>query len=289
MLSQTSVEILTLPYIKWVGGKREMIPRLRELWLPHKHRRLVDLTVGAAAIPLGLQPDRALLNDVNPHLINLHQWVKRGLSLEDFVIENTATGYSERRDRFNALITSGQADTREAAQLFFFLLRSCFNGLCRFNRDGLFNVGWGKYKTTPDSYRQDFSGYQAAFANWQFCCGDFADVPLGPEDFVFADPPYDSQGDADQLDLLGIEFAGRRGTGFTGYSADGFGWVDQVRLARLLAAHPAPVIAFNAATPRIVQLYLELGFEVEEYQARRSVSCNGDRTPAKEVLLYRNL
>ena len=69
------------PPLKWAGGKRWLVPRLRELFHEHQHRRLVEPLCGGLAITLGLKPRTALLNDINPHTTNFYQWVKRGLTI----------------------------------------------------------------------------------------------------------------------------------------------------------------------------------------------------------------
>jgi DNA adenine methylase len=242
------------------------VPYLRELWAPHADRRLVEPFCGGLAVTLGLAPRRALLNDVNPHLINFYRWTKRGLTIER-PLENNAEAYYGCRDRFNALVADGRAGGREAAALFYYLNRTGYNGLCRFNSRGEFNVPFGRYARLD--YRRDFSACQTAFRNWSFRSGDFEDVPLGPDDFVYADPPYDVP--------------------FTRYARDAFGWEDQVRTAEWLAKHPGPVVLTNQATERIRRLYAGLGYRVTELAAPRRISCTGDRSYAAEVLAIRNV
>ena len=75
---------------------------------------------------------------------------------------------------------------------------------------------------------------------------------------------------------------------FTQYSQDGFTWDDQVRTAEWLSQHKGPVVLSNLATPWIVKLYKSLGFRLRYLEAPRRISCNGDRTPAKEVLALNN-
>jgi DNA adenine methylase len=104
---------------------------------------------------------------------------------------------------------------------------------------------------------------------WTFTNSTFDVVPLKPDDFVYADPPYDVE--------------------FTQYSKDGFGWEDQVKTAEWLAKHSGPVILSNQATERIVGLYQDLGYSLVYLKAPRRISCTGDRTPAAEVLAIRNL
>ncbi len=254
------------PLLKWAGGKRWLVPELLGLWRAHRRRRLVEPMCGGLAVVLGLMPERALLNDVNPHLINFYRWVKAGLAFT-LPMENSADRYYEYRRRFNELIRTGDAGTSEAAQLFYYLNRTGYNGLCRFNRRGEFNVPFGRYKRI--NYGPDLTPYQRAFAGWEFRAGDFADVPLEPGDFVYADPPYDVE--------------------FTQYAQGGFSWDDQVRLAEWLARHPGPVVLSNQATERIIALYERLGFHLKFVDAPRMISCNGDRTRAREVLAVRGL
>lgn len=215
---------------------------------------------------LGLGPIRALLNDTNEHLINFYAWLQKGL-LIDIPMENRESLFYEQRARFNALIATDQAGTAEAAALFYYLNRTGFNGLCRFNARGEFNVPFGQY--TKISYRRDFASYRGVLARWEFSHGDFQNLALRPTDFVYADPPYDVE--------------------FTTYSKGGFTWADQVRTAEWLVAHKGPVVLVNQSTERIEALYRRLKYDVRFLDAPRRISCTGDRTPAKEILATRNL
>lgn len=262
----TSPERTLPPPLKWAGGKRWLVPHLAPLWTPHRHRRLVEPFCGGLAVALSLVPERALLNDINPHLINFYRWLQRGL-IVDIDMRNDADLYYQHRARFNRLLREGKAHTREAAMLFYYLNRTGYNGLCRFNRKGEFNVPFGRYRRIP--YRRDFTPYADLLARWEFTCVDFADLDLETDDFIYADPPYDVP--------------------FRQYSKEGFTWDDQVRLAEWLARHPGPVVASNQATDRIVQLYERLGFRIRLLNGPRRISCTGDRTPAREMLAWRNI
>ena len=254
------------PPLKWAGGKRWQLPHLRPLWAPHAHRRLVEPFCGGLAVALGLMPERALLNDVNPHLVNFYRWLKRGLRIDE-TLENDAEVFYRHRGRFNQLLAEGRSRSREAAALFYFLNRTGYNGLCRFNRQGQFNVPFGRYRRI--AYKRDFSAYRAVFGKWSFRTGDFERTLLHADDFVYADPPYDVP--------------------FTQYARQGFSWADQVRTGEWLSMHPGPVVLVNQATGRIVRLYEKLGFRLRMLSAPRLISCTGDRSPALEVLAVRNL
>src|SRR5262245_37131919 len=254
------------PPLKWAGGKRWQLPELQPRWEKHRHRRLVEPFCGGLAVTTGLNPERALLNDINPHVINFYDWVKKGLSIR-FRMENESAAHYEARVRFNELLERKAEKTAEAAGLFYYLNRTGYNGLCRFNSRGFFNVPFGRYAKI--NYRAEFSELRRAFANWTFTNTDFEKMPIADEDFIYADPPYDVQ--------------------FTQYSKGGFGWDEQERAAEWLARHKGPVILSNQATPRIVKLYRSLKFDCYFLNAPRRISCTGDRTPAPEVLAIRNL
>jgi DNA adenine methylase len=254
------------PPLKWAGGKRWQLPHLRTFWQRQNHLRLVEPFCGGLAITLGLTPKQALLNDVNPHLINFYRWLKRGLKISIEMANGDRLFYAHRK-RFNELLRSRKSSTKEAASLFYYLNRTGFNGLCRFNRSGEFNVPFGRYKRI--NYRRDFDGYRLTLRDWTFVNVHFSRLSLEPEDFIYADPPYDVE--------------------FTQYSKGGFGWDEQVQTAEWLAKHRGPVVLSNQATDRIVRLYKKLGFKIIYLKAPRRISCNGDRTPAREVLATRNL
>jgi len=127
------------PPLKWAGGKRWQLPHLRKYWERESHRRMVEPFCGGLAVTLGLKPERALLNDVNPHLFNFYCWLQRGLRITIDLKYEKAIFY-RHRSRFNELLHKGTTTTREAASLFYYLNRTAYNGLCRFNSSGEFNV-----------------------------------------------------------------------------------------------------------------------------------------------------
>ncbi len=254
------------PPLKWAGGKRWLVPHLRPLWARNRERRLVEPLCGGLAVALGLRPQRALLNDLNPHNINFYRWLSEGLQL-DIEMQNESQLYYRYRERFNALIAGGESNSQEAAQLFYYLNRTGYNGLCRFNRSGQYNVPFGRHERI--NYAPDLSVYVEPMSDWRFTIGDFESIALEPDDFIYADPPYDVE--------------------FTQYSKEAFGWDEQVRLAHWLAEHPGPVVLSNQATDRVMKLYRRLKFKLTVKEAPRMISCNGDRTKATEVIATRGL
>ena len=254
------------PPLKWAGGKRWLVPHLLSWWRPRAHLRLVEPFCGGLAVALGLCPGNALLCDVNPHPINFYLQLQGALRIR-IPMRNERDLYYLHRSEFNRLVTGRGLWTRKAAALFYYLNRTGYNGLCRFNRKGEFNVPFGRHDAIR--YRRDFTCYTATLARWTFRHGDFESVELEPDDFIYADPPYDVE--------------------FRQYSPDGFDWPDQERLAQWLCRQQGPVVLSNQATARVVELYRGLGYRLHFLSAPRSISRTGDRSPAREVLATRNL
>lgn len=250
------------PLLKWAGGKRWLVPYLRPIWELYSDHRLVEPLCGGLAVTFGLQPRKALLNDINPHLINFYQQVRKGLKIE-IPMENNKRLYYRHRERFNQLIREKKWATPEAAQLFYYLNHTGYNGLCRFNSSGLFNVPFGKYHQI--NYMRDFGGYADSLSDWEFTRGDFSEVKVEANDFVYVDPPYDVE--------------------FRQYSAGGFSWEDQGRVAQWAASLDVPVVISNQATGRILKLYEKLGFSLRRVDVPRFINCVGSkRGSVKEVL-----
>jgi DNA adenine methylase len=255
------------------------------------------------SVALGLQPQVALLNDANKHVVNFYRCLQKGLT-NSLPMLNDAEQYLAYRSTFNQLATSIEgnnesektSDQTQAlragheleetssqtqalragheseetsdqtqALLFYYLNRTGFNGLCRFNNKGEFNVPFGRYKTI--TYSPDFLEYRDLLRRWEFSCGDFAQMPLQDNDLIYADPPYDRV--------------------FTKYSQQDFTWEDQERLAEWLAQHPGRVVVSNQANDRIIDLYKKLGFRAEKIEAPRRIACNGNRKPAIEMLAFK--
>jgi len=257
------------PPLKWAGGKRWLVPILRSQWESHADCRLVEPFTGGLAVALGLRPKAALLNDINVHLINFYKQLQAGLKSDLSPDDNDKDIFYARREQFNSLIQQNNHQTQESAKLFYYLNRTCFNGLCRFNSKGYFNVPFGRHKRINYKTTSEFKWYQNILAQWHFSHGDFEKLRLRDNDFVYADPPYDVQ--------------------FTKYAKDDFRWEDQIRLAEWLTQHPGPVVLSNQATERILELYRDYDFEVTLLNAPRRISRTGDRTPAKEVVAIRNM
>ena len=254
------------PPLKWAGGKTWLALKLAEMYEPYRDTHTwVEPFCGGLGATLGVMPKRAILSDSNPHLINLYQQIDKGMTSSNYW--NSKEQFEDIKRRFNL----HQFNDEFSAKAFYNLNRTCFNGLCRFNQKGEFNVGYGNYKKPKLDH--DFSIYRETFAYWDFFnWGYQSALSLSKEHirpaFIYADPPYDG--------------------GFTGYSG-AFEWDDQVNLAEMLGALNCPVVASNKATDRIIDLYKSLGFAIEYIEAPRRIACNGDRKPVTEMLATKNI
>lgn len=258
------------PLLKWAGAKGWLAPAIRRAWESLGRPRLIEPFMGGLSVALDLEPKRFTGCDNNLHLVNLYAQVQAGLAW-DIDLTNTPGHYDMNRHWFNQLCSANGAyieDDHIAAQLFWYLNRYGFNGLCRFNSRGQFNVPYGR-KATVDP--PDLTPYRALFTGqWTFMHGDFSCVELTRCDLIYADPPY-------------------WGT-FAKYTAGGFGWTDHERLVRWLAHHDGPVIASNSAEDKICQLYDSWGFTTRYVAAPQKMHRSRGRTDEiRELIAYRNV
>lgn len=264
------------PIFKWVGGKFSELPTVLE-HLPHG-KRLIEPFVGGGSVFTNAGFRHNLLNDINGDLINFYQTLQREghslvtLSYSFFQNYNNADAYLEVREAFNR----GKYDQLHHAAAFLYLNRHCFNGVTRYNQNGEFNVGYGKYKA-PYFPHAEMEAFLAddVLKNTSFVSGDFAGVieAAGEGDVIFCDPPYEPLPDTE---------------GFTSYSGNSFRFDEQKRLVSLLVeAHQrgAKVVITNSGAPNIRELYEGNGFKVHHMAAKRSVSCKAStRVVANDII-----
>lgn len=264
------------PFLKWAGGKARLAPRIASM-LPSGQGRLIEPFVGSGSVFLGVGPRQGgyLLADANPDLVTLYK--RLVAEPETFVSEVTAlfTPETNTREGFNALRAAFNAlppGDPGRAPIFVYLNRHSFNGLCRYNRQGSFNVPWGQYTHTspPTQEMLDFARFAAGA---EFVHADFREIMSRavPGDVVYCDPPY--------VPLSPT-------ASFDGYAAGGFSSQDQrdmSELCRELARKGVPVLVSNHDTPFTREIYQ--GAEIISIDVRRSVSASsGSRGKAPEVL-----
>ena len=260
------------PFLKWAGNKYKIVDRIKELLPPGN--RLVEPFVGSGALFLNSDYPSYLLTDANADLITLYRHLQE--EGEEFIEycrpffvpeNNVKERYYEFRTEFNQT-----SDSRLKSALFLYMNKHGYNGLCRYNAKGGFNVPFGRYKRPyfPEAEMHHFHR-KAQLAIFQQA--NFATVMANcqPGDVVYSDPPY--------VPLSNT-------ANFTSYSANGFGWAEQTELARqaaTLAQRGIPVIISNHDTELVREAYDAA--EIEAFEVRRFISCNGNkRGKASEIL-----
>jgi len=263
------------PFLKWAGGKYSLLPELDRL-IP-AGKRLIEPFVGGGSVFLNSDKHATfLLADVNGDLINLYQMLAvvpelvTELAQRMFSEMNSEEDYCSVRLEFNTQLLTGP----QRAAAFLYLNRHCFNGLIRYNRDGLFNVGFGKYRA-PYFPAEEIKAFVSMAHNCVFMNAGFRRTLAlaGDGDVVYCDPPYEP--------LPGTD-------GFTNYAAGGFTWADQIALAECcVAAHQrgARVVITNSSAPRVIDLYEQHGFTLHHVSARRAISSKGStRETAADIV-----
>jgi DNA adenine methylase len=260
------------PFLKWAGGKYRLVERIQAKLPPGQ--RLLEPFAGGCALSINSNYNRYWLNDINSDLNRVYQTIqKEGSSFIDYCKRyftgktNTPEKYYALRKQFNV-----EKDPRTKAALFIYLNRHGYNGLCRYNAAGEFNVPFGRYKK-PYFPEKELLYFYEKFREATFSSLDFEEVMMmaEPGDVIYCDPPY--------IPL-------NTTSNFTEYSSGGFGTEDQVRLATVanrLAQKGIKTVISNHYNDFIVDAYR--GAQIETFPVRRLISCDGDnRNPVDEVL-----
>ena len=268
------------PVVKWVGGKRQLLPQILPL-IPKRMTTYCEPFLGGGAVLFALQPKRALVNDLNQDLMTVYRVIKENA---DALIEhlsrheNTPEYFYRIRDLDRDKAAYAALSDVEKASRLLYLNKTCYNGLFRVNASGAFNSPYGHYRRPNIVNEQTIRGVSRYFNSCDitFFSGDFAavleQVPKGG--FVYLDPPYDPVSDT---------------ASFTGYNKGGFGREEQVRLKECCDALTARGVKFllsNSATTFIRELYGS--YRVSLVQARRAVNSVASRRGAIEEVLVRN-
>jgi DNA adenine methylase len=246
------------PFLKWAGGKRQILPALLER-VPSNHGRYFEPFVGGGALFFARRPKRALLADINERLIRTYIGVRD--SADDVI--GLLRSYPHAPDffyRFRKRNIDAAANA-ELAAWFIYLNKTGYNGLYRVNRDNRYNVPFGRYSNPAICDEPTLRACSAALADTELVHADFTVAVAGAErgDFVYFDPPY--------VPLSAT-------SSFTSYTSHGFGPAEQTRLrdtAQELKQRGVVVLVSNSCAPFVRDLYTE-GFRVSEIAATRSVN-----------------
>lgn len=273
---------LVRPVVKWVGGKRQLIPEI-EKYIPEKISTYYEPFLGGGAVFFYLQENKAVVNDVNQELINLYEVIRDDASglIEDLKNHKNSSEYFYRirsldrdKEKYDKL------SKVERASRIHYLNKTCFNGLFRVNQQGEFNTPFGRYKN-PDFINEANIKAVSRYlnkANIRFKCGDFEEAVKGIRKgaFVYFDPPYDPISES---------------SNFTGYDKGGFNRKEQIRLKKLcdnLDDRGVNFLLSNSSTDFILELYKDRDYKIEIVEARRAVNSKGNKRGKVDEILVRN-
>lgn len=262
--------------LKWAGSKARIMDKL----IPHlpKAKRLVEPFAGSCAVMMNTEYNEYLIADANQDLINLycnvleHTDTMARKAFYAWEENNYKDDYITIRKLFNRIKTLDKSECDQYIQSarFLYLNRHCFNGLCRYNNSGEFNVPFGKY-TSVYFPEEEIRQFAEKGANAIIACLEWQDT-LSLVDFgdgVYCDPPY-----------MGDEGS------FTKYHHTDFTFDNQIELAQALKvlnqSQGNPITVSNSIHAKA--LYADLGFIIHEIDAPRSISANGNRQSAKEII-----
>ncbi len=288
------------PFIKWVGGKSQLLDKIREKY-PQKIEKYCEPFVGGGAVLFDIlnnfHPEKVLINDINKELINTYKQIRDNLELlisqlaelqniyRNQPLEKNKEFFYEKRARFNELKLNGNAaENLEKAVLFIFLNKTCFNGLYRVNSNGLFNVPFNNAKNPLLCDAENLTACSKLLQNVEMLDGEYKNCRnfIDEKTFVYIDPPYRPL---------------TKTSAFTSYSEKGFSDKEQVELGNFIkeiSEIGANVLASNS-DPKNVNAEdnffdnLYSNFEIERISASRMINSNAKKRGAISELLISNI
>ena len=267
------------PFVKWAGGKRQLIPQIRER-MPEKYNDYYEPFVGGGAVIFDLLPANALINDINKALINTYiticnepdAFLKEVNRLDNDMWEDGKKYYYTIREHYNDKLMRSEYDV-ELAALFVFINKHCFNGLYRVNGKGLFNVPYNNSRRV--SVDEDVIIATSEYLRGvTIIDGDFEQACKNAKkgDFVFIDSPY----------------APLNPTSFESYTKEGFDIESHKRLAKLydeLTARGCYCMLTNHNTELINELYGNKDYKIDVVSVKRMINSDASNRVGEEVII----
>ncbi len=267
------------PFVKWAGGKRQLLPQIKER-MPEKYNNYYEPFVGGGAVIFELLPANALINDINKALINAYRqicnapeaFLKAVNKLDKEMWEDGKKYYYSLRDHYNDKLMKAEYDV-ELAALFVFINKHCFNGLYRVNGKGFFNVPYNNSRivSADEKAIMEISKYLQGV---MIMDGDFEaackDAKKG--DFVFIDSPY----------------APLNPASFESYTKEGFDIESHQRLASLfheLTDRGCYCMLTNHNTALINELYGDKNYKMDVVSVKRMINSDASNRVGEEIII----
>ena len=267
------------PFVKWAGGKRQLITQIRER-MPEKYNDYYEPFIGGGAVIFDLLPANALINDINKALINTYRticnepdaFLKEVNRLDNDMWEDGKKYYYTIREHYNDKLMRSEYDV-ELAALFVFINKHCFNGLYRVNGKGLFNVPYNNSRRV--SVDEDVIIATSEYLRGvTIIDGDFEQACKNAKkgDFVFIDSPY----------------APLNPTSFESYTKEGFDIESHKRLEKLydeLTARGCYCMLTNHNTELINELYGNKDYKIDVVSVKRMINSDASNRVGEEVII----
>lgn len=267
------------PFVKWAGGKRQLIPQIIER-MPEKYNDYYEPFVGGGAVIFDLLPANALINDINKALINTYRticnepdtFLKEVNRLDNDMWEDGKKYYYSIREHYNDKLMRSEYDV-ELATLFVFINKHCFNGLYRVNGKGLFNVPYNNSRRVSID-EEAIMAASEYLKGVTIIDGDFEQACKNAKkgDFVFIDSPY----------------APLNPTSFESYTKEGFDIESHKRLAKLydeLTARGCYCMLTNHNTELINELYGNKDYKIDVVSVKRMINSDASNRVGEEVII----
>lgn len=285
-------DVIAMPFIHWAGGKRQLIGEIEKRY-PPKTTTYIEPFLGGGAVLFNLLSkytfDKVVINDINAELINTYIQVRDNVKLLikgltkiqeeylNFDEEERKEIYYFNRERFNHLVLHrSKLNNLEKAILFIFLNKTCFNGLYRVNKKGIFNVPIGTYKKRNIFNKSNLINVSLALQDVVILCGNYSECLqyANKDAFIYIDPPYRPLPDAKS---------------FVAYDKSGFNDQGQVKLKGFvdkLRNIGATVLVSNSDTKDNFFDDLYETYTISRVLARRSINSDGkNRGKINELLI----
>lgn len=267
------------PILKWAGGKTQLMPALTAK-IPKKYNKYYEPFVGGGALFLELQPQQAVINDINEQLVNLYRQIKNNVNSVIWKVNKLDAPTADKeyyyalRARYNEKIIGRELDA-ESAALMIWLNKHCFNGLYRVNNKGLFNVPFNNRQSGSSIVKENLLGIAKYLqeSNVAISCADFYSIAKSAKsgDFVYFDSPY-------------VPVSAT--ASFTDYTKLGFSLADHERLAELfkkLDAEGVKLMLSNNDVPLVHELYAS--FNIETLEVKRMINSKANKRISRELIV----
>jgi len=270
---------LVQPFLKWAGGKRQLISEI-EKYIPKGFKTYYEPFLGGGAVLFHLQPKKAIVNDYNSELINVYNVIKNNIDdlINDLKKHKNEEEYYYKVREMDRTGEIEQLSDIEKASRIIFLNKTCYNGLFRVNSRGEFNTPFGRYKN-PNIINEITLRAVSKYLNENditFLNVDFEEALKGirKDSFVYFDPPYYPVSDS---------------SNFTGYTFDGFSEDDQIRLKKVcdkLTDKGVKFLLSNSSAKFITDLYAD--YKIVRVRASRSINSVADKRGEIDEILVMN-